>query len=105
MYYEKQSLTFDELPSAVNEIQKTLKLFEKYFEQILQHEQPASPDPEPYCYGIKGLAEFLNVSVPTSQKIKNSGRIPYSQSERTILFNKAEVLAALSNKKNKSNKK
>lgn len=28
-----------------------------------------------YVYGIKGLAELFGVSIPTAQKIKNSGRI------------------------------
>lgn len=59
------------------------------------------PDPEPLIYGIKGLAEFLKVSIPTAQKIKSSGRVPYSQAERTIIFRKDEVLNALSNKSKK----
>jgi len=56
-------------------------------------------DPQPFIYGINGLAEFLQVSSPTAQKIKNSGRIPFSQAERTIIFRKADILEALSNKK------
>lgn len=53
-------------------------------------------DPEPYIYGIIGLAKFLNVTPPTAQKIKNSGRIPYSQAQRTIIFKKDDILKALS---------
>ena len=56
-------------------------------------------DPEPYIYGIIGLAEFLKCSTPTAQKIKNSGKVPYSQNERTIIFEKEKVLNALSNTK------
>jgi len=62
-------------------------------------------DPEPLIYGIKGLAEFLKVSVPTAQKVKNSGRVPYSQAERTIIFRKDDVLASLSNKVFKTKKR
>lgn len=52
-----------------------------------------------YIYGIYGLADLLKCSRPTAQKIKNSGKIPYYQSGRTIIFIKNEVLAALSNQK------
>lgn len=55
-------------------------------------------DPEPLIYGIKGLAKFLHVSPPTAQAIKNSGKIPFSQVERTIIFSKADVLEALKKK-------
>lgn len=67
----------------------------------IEVEPNEQPEPEPYIYGITGLAQFLKVSIPTAQKIKNSGRIPYSQAERTIIFKKVDVLAALSNTKKK----
>ena len=50
--------------------------------------------------GIKGLAQFLGVSHVTAQKIKNSGKIPYAQYERVILFDPIKVLAALETKNN-----
>lgn len=71
---------------------------ETLFEVTPQQPIPA-PDPEPLIFGIKGLSEFLHVSMPTAQRIKNSGRVRYSQAERTIIFNKAEVLEALTPKK------
>ena len=60
-----------------------------------------SLDPEPLIYGIKGLAKFLQVSTVTAQKIKNSGKIPFSQVERTIVLNKVDVLEALKKKAGK----
>ena len=45
--------------------------------------------------GIYGLAEFLGVSPTTAQKLKNSGKIPYSQFERLVLFDPKKVLDAL----------
>ena len=44
---------------------------------------------------IKGLSQLLQVSTVTAQAIKNSGRIPYMQIGRTILFDPIKVLAAL----------
>ncbi len=77
-------------------------IFKQWFHDVINdrphYEQPKELDPEPHIYGIKGLAKFLSVSFPTAQKIKNSGKIPFSQVERTIIFSKAEVLEALKKK-------
>ena len=40
------------------------------------------------------LAEFLGCSVPTAQKIKNSGKIPFHQIGRIVMFDKDEILNA-----------
>lgn len=48
-----------------------------------------------YVYGLSGLAALLNCSLPTAQRIKDSGKIPYSQVGRKLVFNAEEVLKAL----------
>lgn len=45
--------------------------------------------------GIHGLAKFLGVSPVTAQSLKNSGKIPYSQHGRVVLFDGAKVLQAI----------
>ena len=50
-------------------------------------------------YSIKELADFLNCSIVTAQKIKNSGAIPFSQTGRKCVFDGGAILAALANKK------
>lgn len=64
-------------------------------------ESKASPSlsSKRYLYGIRALAEFLDCSTPTAQKIKNSGKIPYSQTGRIIVFDADEVLRALNKKR------
>ena len=59
-------------------------------------EQKAEPK---MLYSIKELADFLQCSTVTAQKIKNSGRIPYSQTGRKVVFDGNEVLRALSKNK------
>ena len=49
-----------------------------------------------YLYSIKGLAEFMQCSIVTAQKLKNSGRIPYQQVNRKVIFDCEAVLAAIS---------
>jgi hypothetical protein len=102
MYKEK--LTFDLMPSAISEILTKVENIEAFINSQPQ-QTTTTTDPEPYIYGIKGLSIFLQVSTVTAQKIKNSGKIPFSQAERTIIFKKDEVLNALSNTKLKTVKK
>lgn len=47
-------------------------------------------------YSIRELADFLKCSTVTAQKIKNSGKIPFSQMGRKVVFNGESVLSALS---------
>lgn len=51
--------------------------------------------------GIKGLAAFLNVSVPTAQKMKNDKIFPCIQRGRIIFFKSDEVLSGLSKRNRK----
>lgn len=92
-----EKLSFENLPEAISEILAKVQNIETLIG--IAPAEVAPTDPEPLIYGIKGLAKFLQVSTPTAQKIKNSGKIPYSQAERTIIFRKIEVLEALSNTK------
>lgn len=71
------------------------------FLELLKQGQNASEVPEQktepkMLYSIKELAEFLQCSTVTAQKIKNSGRIPFSQTGRKVVFDGNAVLQALS---------
>ena len=70
------------------------------FMELLKQEHP-TPTPAPMAepkmlYSIKELADFLKCSIVTAQKIKNSGRIPFSQTGRKVVFDGNAVLQALS---------
>jgi len=96
---QTENLTYEKMPNAISEILVKVQKIETLIAATPTN--TPSADPEPFIYGITGLAKFLKVSLPTAQKIKNSGRIPYSQAERTIIFRKADILEALSNKNKK----
>ena len=49
-----------------------------------------------YIYSIQGLADFLQCSIVTAQKIKNSGRINYQQIGRKVIFEESDVLKSMS---------
>ena len=79
-----------EILLKLTEIEKSISLRQKLIN---------STEKNQYIYGLKGLAKFLNISHPTAQKIKNSGKIPFSQCDRMIIFNKSDVLESLNPKK------
>jgi hypothetical protein len=57
---------------------------------------PAPPPETKLIYSIKGLAEFLNCSSTTAQKIKNSGKVRFMQYGRKCVFDPAQILEDLS---------
>lgn len=58
----------------------------------------SSSSPTEYVYGIGGLARLLNCSNPTAQRIKDSGKIPFTQVGRKLIFDVNKVLTALNRK-------
>ncbi len=56
-------------------------------------------EPKKYVYGLAGLKELLQCSHPTAQRIKNSGKIPFIQTGRKLIFEAEAVLKALEKKK------
>jgi hypothetical protein len=54
-----------------------------------------NPEIIQYLHSIRELAEFLQCSVVTAQKLKNSGKIRFKQYGRKVIFNVAEVLQDL----------
>lgn len=51
--------------------------------------------PRKLVYGIAGLASIVNCSIPTAQRIKNSGKVRYIQNGRKLVFDVEQVLADL----------
>lgn len=50
---------------------------------------------EPKIKGISGLAALLGCSLPTAQRIKQSGKIPFYQVGKIVFFDREEVLEAI----------
>ena len=48
-------------------------------------------------HGIAGLASILGCSIPTAQKLKIIGRVPYLQEGRKVVFEVEKVLEAIRN--------
>ena len=71
------------------ELQKILS------ESNLSQSTILSKDSKKPIRGILGLAKFLNVSNTTAQALKNSGKLPFSQVGRVVLFDPDKVMEAM----------
>ena len=81
---------FDEAKFRLLIIEAVFGAMEQYYpHQVLIPEKK-------YIHSIQGLADELHMSIVTAQKLKNSGRIPYKQEGRKVIFELNEVLEAMS---------
>lgn len=55
---------------------------------------PATPERKK-IFGIRGLAAYLSVSVPTAQRLKNSKKFAFYESGNKVFFYSNEVDAGL----------
>jgi hypothetical protein len=92
--FSSRILTYLRELEAKIEFQEEI-LLELRKSQLLQ-DSPKKLEP---IRGIHGLAEFLGVSPVTAQKLKNSGKIPFAQFERIVLFDPQKVMDALETNK------
>jgi excisionase family DNA binding protein len=53
---------------------------------------PVQAETTTYLYSINELAKFLNCSPVTAQRLKNSGKIRFSQFGRKCIFSTEEIL-------------
>lgn len=82
-------LTVADFKSLINQLK----------DQAKRTQQPVEATTDEYTYGIAGLANLLQCSRTTAQKIKSSGRIDaaITQIGRQIIINKKQVINILKN--------
>jgi len=86
----------DRILSHLRELEAKIELQEELLLDLRKNQftEDATKSFKP-IRGIHGLADFLGVSPVTAQKLKNSGKIPFAQFERVVLFDPEKVIAAL----------
>lgn len=88
------------MSNPFNDLSDQLRRIEVILQGMKQQLDRGPPPEEPkFLHSIRELAEFLNCSVTTAQKLKNSGTIPFTQFGRKMIFNAQGVLDALKKKK------
>jgi hypothetical protein len=67
-------------------------------------ETTTPPQERKTLHSIRELAEFIGCSTVTAHAFKKSGRIPFRQMGRKVMFDTVEVLTAMDQTKRKSRK-
>ena len=89
---ENLFLTGLTLPDLREQIKKSLSEFFK--ERNPFQNPPPTPEPE-HRLTRKQAAEYLNCTLPTLDRYREQGRIPFYQTGRTIFFKRSEIDQAL----------
>lgn len=85
-------VTPEELKQLINEA--VMNALRELLPGMTSTWEPAK-DQDQVIKGIHALAAFLHCSPSHAQKLKNSGILPYFQRGKTVLFDKAKVMAAM----------
>ncbi len=92
------TLTFEQLPQAVYEIQKKLESIE----QLLVQLNKSGPESDTILT-VDGAAEFLDLSVATIYGLISQGELPVMKRSKRCYFSKLELIAYLKKGRRKTN--
>ncbi len=92
------SLTFDQLPQAVYEIQEKLESIEQLLLQLNKN-QPETDK----IFTVGEAAEFLNLSTATIYGLVSKGELPVMKRSKRCYFSKLELISYLKKGRRKTN--
>ncbi len=90
--------SFDQLPSAVNQIFERISNIEKL---LTAHDDQLQTAPDELLT-IEQAAEFLSLAVPTLYSMVNRDKIPYMKPAKRLYFSRAELMEYLSKGRKKT---
>ncbi len=93
-------LTFDQLPSAVNQLNHRLENIEKL---LTQNNEQQQTKPAERLLTIQEAAEFLNLTVPTIYSKVSKGELPVMKRSKRLYFSSIELMQYLKHGRKKSN--
>jgi excisionase family DNA binding protein len=93
-------LTFDQLPTAVSQLNQRLENIERLLTQ--KNEQHQS-EPAEQLLTIQEAAEFLSLTVPTMYSKVSKGELPVMKRSKRLYFSSVELLHYLKQGRKKSN--
>ena len=89
---ENNSLSFDKLPAAVEEIYRKLE----QIEELLKEKGPQEPSvSQDTLFNVEEAANFLNLTVPTIYSKVSRGELPVMKRSKRLYFSRLELLEYL----------
>jgi excisionase family DNA binding protein len=93
-------LTFDQLPTAVNQLNSRLENIERLLTQKNEQHQT---EPAEQLLTIQEAAEFLNLTVPTLYSKVSKRELPVMKRSKRLYFSSVELMEYLKQGRKKSN--
>ena len=94
------TLTFENLPSAVNQLNKKLESIELLLKKK-SNEQSQDQSDQPLT--VKQAASFLSIAVPTLYTLTSRGTIPFMKRGKRLYFSRVELMDYLKEGRKKTN--
>jgi excisionase family DNA binding protein len=93
-------LTFDQLPTAVSQLNQRLENIERL---LTQKNEQRQTEPVEQLLTIQEAAEFLNLTVPTLYSKVSKGELPVMKRSKRLYFSSIELMQYLKQGRKKSN--
>jgi excisionase family DNA binding protein len=93
-------LSFDQLPTAVSQLNQRLENIERLLTQKNEQHQT---EPAEQLLTIQEAAEFLNLTVPTLYSKVSKGELPVMKRSKRLYFSSIELMQYLKQGRKKSN--
>lgn len=93
-------LTFDQLPTAVSQLNHRLENIERLLTQKNEQHQT---EPVEKLLTVQDAAEFLNLTVPTLYSKVSKGELPVMKRSKRLYFSSIELMQYLKQGRKKSN--
>jgi excisionase family DNA binding protein len=95
----KQKLSFENLPSAVSQLNRKLDNIERLLER---QEQQSTETPE-QLLTVQEAARFLNLTVPTIYSKVSKGELPVMKRSKRLYFSSIQLMEYIKDGSKKSN--
>lgn len=96
----EKKLTFEQLPTAVEQLSQQLKNIERLLTQNKERKQSENNE---QLLTVQQTAKFLNLTVPTIYSKVSKGELPVMKRSKRLYFSSIELINYLKVGKRKSN--
>ena len=93
------TLTFEQLPEAVNKLSKRVENIER----LLIEKSDLQSKNDDHLLTVEGAAEYLSLTVPTIYSKVSKGELPVMKRTKRLYFSKEELLEYLRAGRKKTN--
>ena len=95
-----ESITFEQLPNAVNLLKKEVVELKQLIIRGMEHQET---EPQELLFTIQEAADFLRLSVPTMYSKVSKGELPSMKRGKRLYFSRSELMSYIKQGRRSSN--